>query len=66
VRRPRLAGALAVSGAAAVAAARRRRARPRERVDVFFADGATVSLAAGSPEGDRLLAIARDALGPRP
>jgi hypothetical protein len=37
----------------------RRGAAPREHVDLYFADGSMVSFAQGSPEGDRLLPIAR-------
>jgi hypothetical protein len=35
---------------------------PRERVDVYFADGSMVSFVPGSPEGDKLLPIARRVL----
>ncbi|HET8606505.1 MAG TPA: hypothetical protein VFL66_05680 [Gaiellaceae bacterium] len=41
---------------------RRRGARRRERVDLYYEDGSTVSHAAGSPEAERLLALARDVL----
>ena len=37
----------------------RRGGAPREHVDLYFADGSMVSFAPGSPEGDRLLPIAR-------
>jgi hypothetical protein len=35
---------------------------PREHVDLYYADGSMVSFAPGSPEGDRLLPIARRVL----
>jgi hypothetical protein len=41
---------------------RRRRAEPREHVDVYFSDGSMVSFAPGSPDGERLLPLARRAL----
>ena len=41
---------------------RRSAGRRRERVDVYFDDGSMVSFADGSPEADRLLPIAHDAL----
>jgi hypothetical protein len=48
------------AGAAAVAALwLRRGGGPREHVDLYFADGSMVSFATGSPEGERLLPIAR-------
>ena len=40
----------------------RRAAARRERVDLYFEDGSMVSLTDGSPDGDRLLALGRDAL----
>ena len=40
----------------------RRGVAPREHVDLYFADGSMVSFASGSPEGDRLLPIARRVL----
>ena len=39
-----------------------RRGHRAERVDLYFADGSMVSFAPGSPEGDRLLFIARRVL----
>ena len=42
---------------------RRATGRRRERVDVYFDDGSMVSFVDGSPEAERLLAAARDALG---
>ena len=41
---------------------RRSFAKPRERVDVYFDDGSMVSFVDGSPEAERLLPAARDAL----
>jgi hypothetical protein len=35
---------------------------PREHVDLYFADGSMVSFVPGSPEGDKLLPIARRVL----
>ena len=37
----------------------RRGGAPREHVDLYFADGSMISFAPGSPEGNRLLPIAR-------
>jgi hypothetical protein len=52
-----------VAGAAGGAALwLRRGGAPREHVDLYFADGSMVSFAPGSPEGDRLLPIARRVL----
>jgi len=55
---------LAAGAAAAAAAALwlRRGGAPREHVDLYFADGSMVSFVPGSPEGDRLLPIARRVL----
>jgi hypothetical protein len=39
---------------------RRRAARQRERVDIYAGDGSMVSIADGSPEGARLLWLARE------
>lgn len=41
---------------------RRSAGRRRDRVDVYFDDGSMVSFVEGSPEAERLLPIARDAL----
>ena len=35
---------------------------PRERVELYYADGSLVSFASGSPQGEKLLPIARRAL----
>ena len=37
----------------------RRGSAPREHVDLYFADGSMVSFPPGTPQGDRLLPIAR-------
>jgi hypothetical protein len=42
---------------------RRRAARRRERVDLYADDGSMLSLADGTPEAMRLLAIAHELLG---
>ncbi len=39
-----------------------KRGRKREQVDLYFKDGSMVSIAGDSPEGARLLPLARDAL----
>jgi hypothetical protein len=39
---------------------RRRAARRRERVDLYAEDGSMASIADGSPEAERLLALARE------
>jgi hypothetical protein len=41
---------------------RRSFGRRRERVDVYFDDGSMVTFADGSPEAEKLLSVARDAL----
>ena len=41
---------------------RRSFAKARDRVDVYFDDGSMVSLAAGSPDADRLMPHADDVL----
>jgi hypothetical protein len=56
---------LLVLAAAAVGAAvvvRRRVAGPRERVELYYDDGSMTSLEAGTPDAERLLGFARDAL----
>ena len=45
---------------------RRSNGRRRERVDVYFDDGSMVSFVEGSPEAEKLLPVARDALGAAP
>ncbi len=41
---------------------RRSIGRRRERIDVYFDDGSMISFVDGSPEAEKLLPIARDAL----
>jgi hypothetical protein len=53
-------GALLAAGSLAGSVlVRRRAARRRERVDLYAEDGSMLSLADGSPDAERLLAIAR-------
>ena len=62
--RPRL-STLALAAAGSLAASvvyRRRAARRRERVDLTFADGSSVSLTDNSPASARLLALAHEVL----
>jgi len=54
--------AIAVGSAAGALAYRRAAARRKERVELYFADGSMISLAAGAPGADRLLAHARELL----
>jgi len=62
-RRRVLTGVLVAAGSLAGAIAYRRRfSRRRARVDLYYDDGSMVSLAEGSPDGDRLLPLARDIL----
>ncbi|MGZ4335587.1 MAG: hypothetical protein ACXVRJ_15120 [Gaiellaceae bacterium] len=42
---------------------RRSFGRRRARVEIYFDDGSMVSFVDGSPEAEKLLAAARDALG---
>jgi hypothetical protein len=60
----RLFGLLALAAVAVVAAVfvRRRTAVASERVDLYYADGSMTSLAKGTPEAERLLGFARDAV----
>ena len=56
-----LSGALLAAGSLAGSVLyRRRAARQRERVDVYAEDGSMASIADGSPEAERLLALARE------
>jgi hypothetical protein len=41
---------------------RRRSARRQERVELYAADGTMASVADGTADGDRMLALARDVL----
>ena len=45
---------------------RRSNGRRRDRVDVYFDDGSMVSFVEGSLEAEKLLPVARDALGAAP
>jgi hypothetical protein len=53
---------LAAVAAGAAVVLRRRVGGSRERVDLYFADGSMASFEEGSPEADRMLGFARDAL----
>jgi len=54
--------AVAAGSVAGVLHFRSRAARRRERIELYFRDGSMVSLAAGQPGADRLLAHARELL----
>jgi len=41
---------------------RRRFSNRRARVDLYYEDGSMISVGEGSPEGDKLLPLARDVL----
>jgi hypothetical protein len=53
---------LAAGSVAGSMLVRRRAARRRERVDLYAEDGSMLSLADGTPEAERLLALARGLL----
>jgi hypothetical protein len=53
---------VATGALAGIAWARRTGSRRRERVDLYYADGSMVSLGDGSPDAERLLSLAREAL----
>jgi hypothetical protein len=53
---------LLLTAAALAALVWRRRGGAPEHVDLYFSDGSMVSFAPGSPQGDRLLPLARRAL----
>jgi hypothetical protein len=53
---------LLAAALAGVAAILRRRRRPGERVTIGYEDGSSLTLEAGTPDGDRLLELARPAL----
>ena len=57
----RVAFGLAAAGGAALLL-RRRRAAQQDRVDLYYADGSSISLEDGAPEGERLISLAREAL----
>ncbi len=50
------------AGIGATVVARRRRETRRERIDLYYSDGSMVSVDGDAPEGERLLALAREAL----
>jgi hypothetical protein len=50
---------LALGASLAGAVLVRRRARKRDRVELYFEDGSTVSLTDGSPEASTVLSLAR-------
>ena len=56
------AGALLVVGSVGGARILRRRAARRLRLDVYYEDGAMLSLAGATPEAEPVLARAREAL----
>jgi hypothetical protein len=60
LRRLAVVAVLAAAGGAAAHA--RRRFASAERVLLRYEDGSMLTLDSGSPEADRLLAVARDAL----
>jgi uncharacterized protein (TIGR03382 family) len=63
-RRSFLTGFLLAFGSAIAAVLfRRRHARAKERAQLYFADGTTVSFAEGSPGAEPLLRHARELLG---
>ena len=51
---------LAAGSAVGTVLYRRRAARRRESVQLYFGDGSMISLTEGSPEAERLLALARE------
>ena len=55
-------GALVAGWLVGLALFRRASTRRRERVDLYFEDGSMQSLGDGTPEADRLLPLAREAL----
>jgi hypothetical protein len=62
--RPSLKAALLLAAGSWAGSAlyRRRVGLRRQRVDLYYEDGAIVSLPGGSPETDRLLGLAREIL----
>lgn len=60
----RLFGIVVFATVAATAAifVRRRASGARERVDIYYADGSMESFALGTPDAERLLVFARDAV----
>jgi hypothetical protein len=60
MRRSAAAILVVAAGALAVVAFFRRRGGRRERADLYFEDGSMLSLATGSPGGDRMIPLARE------
>jgi hypothetical protein len=58
LRKP-LTGLLLVAGSIAGALLFRRHAQRRDRIDLYFEDGTTVSMTNGSPEAATVLPLAR-------
>jgi hypothetical protein len=54
--------ALAAGWVVGLALYRRAAMTRRERVDLYFEDGSMLTVGEGTPEADRLLPLARDAL----
>ena len=54
--------AVAVASAAGSVLLRRRRTRNQSRVDLYFDDGSMLSFPDSSPEAERLLSLAHEAL----
>ena len=61
MRPVRVALGLAAAGGAAVLLRRRRAAR-QDRVELYYADGSSISLEDGAPETERIVSLAREAL----
>ena len=59
---PKALAGIAFVGATVALFLRVRREQARERVDLYFSDGSSVSFEPGSPTGDRLLPLARQVL----
>ena len=55
--------AAAAAGSLAAVLLRRRRERRRDRVTIGYEDGSSLTLDAGGTDADRLLELARPALG---
>ena len=61
MRALRVAAGLAAGAGAAVVVLRRRNAR-RDRVELYYEDGSSISLEDRAPESERMLALGREAL----
>lgn len=66
MRLRRLVALAAVAGPALALWVRHRRGAAAERVTLGYADGSALTLAAGSPGAERLLALAHPLVEPRP